>query len=129
MQLQEVMREAYAHPAVEGIIVWGGWKASGCNQTCLEDPDIDHLAKSCNEKCLIDNDFNSRPPGDTVDKLLKESKTEEVKGVSDKNGVFEHNVSLGEYALTFTHPSIPRFGTKMFDVPRRDGPLELRVCV
>ncbi|KAL3620954.1 hypothetical protein CASFOL_035866 [Castilleja foliolosa] len=128
-QLEEVMREAYAHPAVEGIIVWGGWKPTGCNQTCLEDPDVYHLAKGCAEMCLVDNNFNNLPPGDTVDKLIKEWKTTDVKGVTDENGVFEHNVFLGEYAVTFTHPEIPRFGTKTFSVPSGEGPFELRVLI
>ncbi|GFP86777.1 endo-1 4-beta-xylanase 2 [Phtheirospermum japonicum] len=112
VQLEEVMREAYSHPAVEGIIVWGGWKPKGCA-----------------EMCLVDNNFKNLPPGDVVDKLIKEWKTTDVKGVTDENGVFEHDVFLGEYTLTFTHPSIARFGTKTFNVPSGEGPLELRVCM
>ncbi|KAL0422405.1 UNVERIFIED_CONTAM: Endo-1,4-beta-xylanase 4 [Sesamum latifolium] len=96
-QLEEVMREAFAHPAVEGIIVWG------------------------------DNNFKNLPAGDVVDKLINEWKTTNVTGVTDGDGVFEHKVFLGDYSVTYSHPLIPRPVTKIFSVRKEKGPLELRL--
>ncbi|KAI3445757.1 hypothetical protein Pfo_002422 [Paulownia fortunei] len=128
-QLEEVMREAYSHPAVEGIIVWGGWKPTGCNQTCLTDKNYDVLPKGCAEMCLTDNNFKNLPAGDVVDKLIKEWKTTNVTGVTDKDGVFKQKVFLGEYSLTYSHPLIPRPVTKLFNVTNEKGPLELWVSI
>ncbi|KAL0365173.1 UNVERIFIED_CONTAM: Endo-1,4-beta-xylanase 5-like [Sesamum angustifolium] len=105
-QLEEVMREAFSHPAVEGIIVWGGWKPTGCNQTCLTDKNYDVLPKGCAVMCLIDSNFKNLPAGDVVDKLINEWKTSNVTGVTDGDGVFEHRVFLGEYSVTYSHPRI-----------------------
>ncbi|KAK4401856.1 2-carboxy-1,4-naphthoquinone phytyltransferase, chloroplastic [Sesamum angolense] len=107
-ELEEVMREAFSHPAVEGIIVWGGWKPTGCNQTCLTDKNYEVLPKGCAEMCLIDNNFKNLPAGDVVDKLINEWKTTNVTGVTDGDGVFEHKVFLGDYSVTYSHPLIPR---------------------
>ncbi|KAK4378580.1 hypothetical protein RND71_000442 [Anisodus tanguticus] len=30
--LEEIMREAYAHPAVKGMMIWIGWKPDECNE-------------------------------------------------------------------------------------------------
>ncbi|KAL6545806.1 hypothetical protein OROGR_009680 [Orobanche gracilis] len=128
-ELEEVMREVYSHPAVEGIIVWGGWKPTGCNETCLEDKNYDVLPKGCAEMCLVDNSFNNLPPGDVLDKLIDEWKTTNVSGVTDTSGFFENRVFLGEYSLTFTHPTIPTPVTRTFNVTGGDGTLELRVSV
>ncbi|KAL0335090.1 UNVERIFIED_CONTAM: Endo-1,4-beta-xylanase 4 [Sesamum radiatum] len=124
-ELEEVMREAFSHPAVEGIIVWGGWKPTGCNQTCLTDKNYDALPKGCAEMCLIDNNFKNLPAGDVVDKLINEWKTTNVTGVTDGDGVFEHKVFLGDYSVTYSHPLIPRPVNKIFSVRKEKGPLEL----
>ncbi|XP_011088132.1 uncharacterized protein LOC105169441 [Sesamum indicum] len=127
-QLEEVMREAFSHPAVEGIIVWGGWKPTGCNQTCLTDKNYDVLPKGCAEMCLIDSNFKNLPTGDIVDKLINEWKTSNVSGVTDGDGVFEHKVFLGEYSVTYSHPLIPRPVEKIFNVTNGEGPFELWVA-
>ncbi|CAL5329584.1 endo-1,4-beta-xylanase 5-like [Camellia sinensis] len=85
--LEEIMREAYSHPAVEGIIVWSGWKPTGCSNMCL-----------------TDNNFTNLPAGDVVDKLIQEWKTKNLKGETDENGVYEHQVFLGEYNVTVLDP-------------------------
>ncbi|KAK4405338.1 Endo-1,4-beta-xylanase 1 [Sesamum angolense] len=53
--LEQVLREGFSHPAVNGIILWTALRQGGCYQMCL-----------------TDGDFNNLPAGDTVDKLLKE---------------------------------------------------------
>lgn len=76
------MREAYAHPAVEGIIVWSGWKPTGCSNMCL-----------------TDNSFKNLPAGDVVDKLINEWKTN-VMGETGDDGVYENQIFHGEYTVT-----------------------------
>ncbi|KAK4284473.1 hypothetical protein QN277_001301 [Acacia crassicarpa] len=53
--LEEILREAYSHPSVEGIVMWTAWRPEGCYRMCL-----------------TDNNFNNLPTGDVVDKLLQE---------------------------------------------------------
>ncbi|KAK4476912.1 hypothetical protein RD792_016078, partial [Penstemon davidsonii] len=128
--LEDVLREAYAHPAVEGIIVWGGWKPTGCNQTCLTDRNFDVLPKGCAPMCLTDNYFNNLPTGDVVDKLIREWKTTNVEGVTNKNGTFETNVFQGGYSLTISHPKIPSVVQKKIRVINENaGALELSISL
>lgn len=81
--LEEIMREAYSHPAVQGIIVWSGWKPTGCSNMCL-----------------FDNNFKNLPAGDVVDKLIEEWKTKTVTGETDVDGVYEDHIFHGEYSVT-----------------------------
>ncbi|KAH7290202.1 hypothetical protein KP509_30G036100 [Ceratopteris richardii] len=53
--LEDVLREAFSHPAVQGIVMWTAWKPSGCYRMCLTDDNMDNLAT-----------------GDVVDILLHE---------------------------------------------------------
>ncbi|XP_059648018.1 endo-1,4-beta-xylanase 4-like isoform X2 [Cornus florida] len=84
--LEEIMREAYSHPAVEGIIVWSGWKPTGCSNMCL-----------------TNNDFKNLPAGDVVDKLIEEWKTDNLQGVTDENGVYANHIFHGEYIVTVSN--------------------------
>ncbi|XP_042519796.1 endo-1,4-beta-xylanase 4-like [Macadamia integrifolia] len=84
--LEEIMREAYSHPSVQGIIVWAGWKPTGCSRMCL-----------------TDNSFKNLPTGDVVDKLIQEWSTNVLQGTTDINGIYEHSVFLGEYLVTVTN--------------------------
>ncbi|CAK9164670.1 unnamed protein product, partial [Ilex paraguariensis] len=102
--LEEIMREAYSHPAVGGIIVFAGWKPTNCNDTCLNNNNYDTLPKGCAKLCLHDNRFKNLPSGDVVDKLLQEWKTRNLKGATDKNGVFEDAISHGEYNVKVFNP-------------------------
>ncbi|GER55544.1 4-beta-xylanase, partial [Striga asiatica] len=125
-QLEEVMREAYSHPAVEGIIVWGGWKPTGCNQTCLEDTNYYTLPTGCSVMCLVDNNFRNLPPGDVVDKLIDEWKSN-VDGVTDGNGVFQQRVFLGSYKLKFEHPEVKGTVKRRFNVTVGERDLEFKL--
>ncbi|KAK4491968.1 hypothetical protein RD792_002752 [Penstemon davidsonii] len=128
-QLEDVMREAFAHPAVEGIIVWAGWKPTICSEACLTNMDK-KLPKGCSELCLTDNNFKNLPTGDVVDKLLKEWRTTNVNGVSDNNGLFESNVFHGGYSLTVSHPQIPGIVKLNITVTNdKPGPLEVSISL
>ncbi|XAR53038.1 Endo-1,4-beta-xylanase [Bertholletia excelsa] len=101
--LEEIMREAYSHPAVKGIIVWSGWKPTGCSNMCL-----------------TDNNFNNLPAGDVVDKLIREWKTQHLKGTTDVDGVFEQDVFCGKYSVTVLDPHSGVNLTRQVEVTNKD---------
>ncbi|CAI9765446.1 unnamed protein product [Fraxinus pennsylvanica] len=81
--LEEVLREGFSHPAVNGIILWTALRQNSCYQMCL-----------------TDNDLNNLPAGDTVDKLLKEWQTGILEGKTDEYGSYSFSGFLGEYKIT-----------------------------
>lgn len=123
------MRESFAHPGVEAMIVWGGWKPTACSEKCLADENYDVLPKGCAEMCLIDGNMKNLPAGDVVDKLIKEWTTRNVSGITGDDGVFEHKVFLGEYSLSYSHPEISGTVNKTFNVTSGKGPLDLWVSL
>ncbi|KAJ0973696.1 hypothetical protein J5N97_015661 [Dioscorea zingiberensis] len=103
--LEEILREAFAHPAVQGIVMWGSWHPQGCYRMCL-----------------TDNNFKNLPTGDVVDKLLKEWKTKsQFEGIADINGFFELDLFHGEYEITTSHPSSNSSSLHMVKVDGGDG--------
>ncbi|XP_037489695.1 endo-1,4-beta-xylanase 5-like [Triticum dicoccoides] len=87
--LEDVLREGYGHPNVEGMVLWAAWHKHGCWVMCL-----------------TDNNFTNLPTGNVVDKLIAEWKTHPVAATTDANGVAELNLVHGEYTFTVTHPSL-----------------------
>ncbi|XBJ15580.1 hypothetical protein VPH35_007447 [Triticum aestivum] len=87
--LEEVLREGYGHPNVEGMVMWAAWHAQGCWVMCL-----------------TDNNFNNLPAGDRVDKLIAEWRAHPEGATMDANGVTELDLVHGEYSFTVTHPSL-----------------------
>ncbi|RZS16671.1 hypothetical protein BHM03_00048704 [Ensete ventricosum] len=86
--LEEVLREAYSHPAVQGIVIWGAWHPEGCWRMCL-----------------TDNNFKNLPAGDVVDKLIFEWRSANVAATTDADGLLRAELFHGEYKITITHPS------------------------
>ncbi|KAG0485408.1 hypothetical protein HPP92_009487 [Vanilla planifolia] len=86
--LEEVLREGYGHPAVQGIVMWGGWHQEGCNKMCL-----------------TDNSFRNLATGDVVDRLLKEWRSEHVAGTTYADGFFQARLFHGEHDIVVVHPS------------------------
>lgn len=84
--LEEVLREGFSHPSVNGIMLWTALHLNGCYQMCL-----------------TDKDFNNLPAGDVVDKLLKEWQTRGEQGVTDEHGAYSFYGYLGEYQVRVTH--------------------------
>uniref|UniRef100_A0A7N2N0K6 GH10 domain-containing protein n=1 Tax=Quercus lobata TaxID=97700 RepID=A0A7N2N0K6_QUELO len=80
--LEEVLREGFSHPSVNGILLWTALHPNGCYQMCL-----------------TDNNFQNLPAGDTVDKLLKEWQTGEVQGQTNEHGSYSFYGFLGEYKM------------------------------
>ncbi|KAK3148072.1 hypothetical protein QOZ80_3BG0290230 [Eleusine coracana subsp. coracana] len=85
--LEEVLREAYAHPAVQGIVLWSAWHPEGCYVMCL-----------------TDNSFNNLPQGDVVDRLIAEWRATPRGATTDAQGYFEAELPHGEYKVTVSHP-------------------------
>ena len=84
--LDQVLREAHAHPAVNGIIVWSAWSPNGCYRMCL-----------------TDNNFRNLPTGDVVDKIIREFFGAVVTATTDANGFYETSLVHGDYQLSFAH--------------------------
>ncbi|KAK4424068.1 Endo-1,4-beta-xylanase 1 [Sesamum alatum] len=84
--LEQVLREGFSHPAVDGIMLWTALRQGSCYQMCL-----------------TDGDFNNLPAGDTVDKLLKEWQTGTLEGRTDEHGSYSFFGFLGEYVVTATY--------------------------
>lgn len=80
--LEQVLREGFSHPSVNGIMLWTALHPYGCYQMCL-----------------TDNDFNNLPSGDVVDKLLQEWQTGRVEGITDEHGSHSFYGFLGEYRI------------------------------
>ena len=84
--LEQILREAYSHPAVQGIIMWTAWHPG-----------------SCYRMCLTDNNFKNLATGDVVDKLIAEWKSAHVVGTTDADGYFEAQLFHGEYDMSLKH--------------------------
>jgi hypothetical protein len=84
--LEEVLREGFSHPSVNGIMLWTALHPNGCYRMCL-----------------TDNNFRNLPAGDVVDKLLKEWQTGEVKGETDEHGSYSFYGFLGEYKISVNY--------------------------
>ncbi|XP_047093519.1 endo-1,4-beta-xylanase 4-like [Lolium rigidum] len=97
--LEQVLREGYGHPGVQGIVMWAAWHANGCYVMCL-----------------TDNNFNNLPVGALVDKLIAEWKTHKTAATTDANGLVELDLVHGDYKLTVNHPSLHTAATKTMTV-------------
>ncbi|ONL95889.1 Glycosyl hydrolase family 10 protein [Zea mays] len=84
--LEQVLREAYSHPAVSGVMLWTALHPSGCYQMCLTDWNLSNL-----------------PTGDVVDRLLNEWRTLQAAGQTDAHGAYSFTGYLGEYVLTVSY--------------------------
>ncbi|KAK3028477.1 hypothetical protein RJ639_040046 [Escallonia herrerae] len=81
--LEEVLREGFSHPSVNGMMLWTALHRYGCYQMCL-----------------TDNDLKNLPAGDTVDKLLNEWQTGFIADQTDEQGSYSFFGFLGEYNVT-----------------------------
>lgn len=81
--LEEVLREGFSHPSVNGIMLWTALHPNGCYQMCLTDYYLNNL-----------------PAGDVVDKLLQEWETRVVNGETDEHGSYIFDGFLGEYNVS-----------------------------
>ncbi|KAL1190214.1 Endo-1,4-beta-xylanase 5 [Cardamine amara subsp. amara] len=80
--LEQVLREGFSHPSVNGIMLWTALHPNGCYQMCL-----------------TDDKFRNLPAGDVVDQKLTEWKSGEVKATTDDHGSLSFFGFLGEYRV------------------------------
>ncbi|XP_010246857.1 PREDICTED: uncharacterized protein LOC104590040 isoform X2 [Nelumbo nucifera] len=99
--LEQVLREGFSHPSVNGIMLWTALHPNGCYQMCL-----------------TDNDLNNLPAGDVVDKLLQEWQTGEIKGQTNEQGSYSFYGFLGEYKLYVQYED--KFINSTFSLSRGD---------
>lgn len=84
---EQILREGYAHPAVQGIVMWAGPAVDGYNMT------------------LADYKFSNTPAGNLVDKLINEWKSGVQELTTDDSGLLEVSLFHGEYEVTVVHPA------------------------
>ncbi|KAK3420413.1 hypothetical protein EUGRSUZ_G01217 [Eucalyptus grandis] len=99
--LEEVLREAYSHPGVEGIIMFAGPAYAGFNSTAL-----------------ADMNFDNTPAGDVVDQLIQEWRSEDLVAHADDGGFFSTTLLHGEYEITITDPISNFSSTSRFEVTK-----------
>ncbi|KAF7811085.1 endo-1,4-beta-xylanase 5-like isoform X2 [Senna tora] len=104
--LEEILKEGYSHPAVEGIITFGGPITAGFK-----------------DMPLADENFHNTPAGDVVDKLLKEWKSGPMKAQADSNGFVDVSLFHGDYDVTVVHPITKSSITQKLSV-HKDAPQE-----
>jgi len=107
--LEEVLREGFAHPSVDGIMLW---TAMGANASCYQ-------------MCLTDANFTNLPAGDVVDRLLGEWQTKEVLGATNDRGSFNFSAFLGEYRLSVTY--LNRTADATFSLARSDDTKHINI--
>ena len=100
--LEEILREAYAHPAVEGIITFSGPAIAGFK-----------------DMQLVDWNFHNTPAGDVVDKLLNEWKTGSVQVKTDSKGFVDVSLFHGDYDVTVIHPVTKSSSTTNLSVKKQ----------
>ncbi|KAJ8767081.1 hypothetical protein K2173_012672 [Erythroxylum novogranatense] len=81
--LDQVLREGFSHPAVDGIMLWTALHSYGCYQMCL-----------------TDNNLKNLPAGDVVDRLLRSWRTGNLRGQSDGQGAYSFVGFFGEYKVS-----------------------------
>ncbi|WJX21148.1 endo-1,4-beta-xylanase [Trifolium repens] len=84
---EEILREGYSHPAVQGIVMFVGPKPAGFDVTLL-----------------TDENFQNTPTGDVVDKLIREWGTGPHTAIADSRGIIDITLHHGDYDVTVTHP-------------------------
>ena len=87
--MEEVLRESYSHPAVEGIIMFSGPAQAGFNTTML-----------------ADETFKNTAARDVVCKLIQEWGTGSHIATADNRGVVDISLHHDDYDVTVTYPLI-----------------------
>nr|CAB3476396.1 unnamed protein product [Digitaria exilis] len=105
--LEIVMREAFAHPAVEGVMLWGFMQG--------------HMWRSHGQ--LVDADGKVTEAGSRLVDLRREW-TSHARGTVDANGKFKFRGFHGTYQVLLT-TAAGEVRKKAFDVNKGDAPLVL----
>ncbi|CAM6086771.1 unnamed protein product [Calypogeia fissa] len=95
-----ILREAYAHPSVEGFMLWGFWEGSMCRKNSH----------------LVDSDKRVNECGQRFIALKKEWLTS-LEGVTDQHGQIQFRGFQGEYTLTMQGRGV----SNTFNVTKGNG--------
>ncbi|KAJ3685440.1 hypothetical protein LUZ61_014604 [Rhynchospora tenuis] len=109
--LEVMLREAFAHPAVEGIVLWGFWEVSVWRKNS-------HLVNA-------EGDLNEA--GKRFVKLKKEWLSH-ARGQVDNNGAFNFRGYHGSYTVEVDTASGKKL-TQSFTVDKGDSPLVLNISL
>lgn len=103
------MKEAFSHPAVEGIISFSGPAIAGFK-----------------DMPLVDMNFKNTAAGNVVDKLLGEWKSENLETTTDGRG-FSPEISLfhGDYDVVVSHPATKSSTSVSFTVSKDSIPQQI----
>ncbi|CAA0812383.1 Glycosyl hydrolase family 10 protein [Striga hermonthica] len=103
--LDQIINELYAHPKMEGILLWSAWNPHGCYQMCL-----------------TDNNFKNLATGDVVDNFISYlTHNADSPGSTDSNGIYEKSLFHGEYEVTVQHPNGVSSSRQIDVVPRDEA--------
>ncbi|CAN0920770.1 Endo-1,4-beta-xylanase 5-like [Linum grandiflorum] len=112
--LEQILREGYSHPAVQGIIMFGGPEEAGFE-----------------ELILADKDFRNTAAGDVVDQLLKEWTTDvALASATDGQGFVQASLFYGDYEISIRDPatnSVTSLSYKHSAAAREDSTVNLSV--
>ena len=108
--LEEVLREGYSHPVVQGIIMFVGPITAGFNETTL-----------------VDKNFKNTAIGDVVDKLIAEWKTGTLELTTDDQGYIDASLFHGDYEVTAEDKFAKSSATLSFKVTKDEKQAFVRV--
>ncbi|GJM96159.1 hypothetical protein PR202_ga12972 [Eleusine coracana subsp. coracana] len=109
--LETVLREAYAHPAVEGVVLWGFWE----------------LFMSRDNAHLVDAEGRVNEAGKRLLQLKHEWLTH-AHGKADDNGEFKFRGYHGTYRVDVTTSAGAKF-SQTFSLDKDDAPMVLDIKV
>uniref|UniRef100_A0A0D9VXA7 GH10 domain-containing protein n=1 Tax=Leersia perrieri TaxID=77586 RepID=A0A0D9VXA7_9ORYZ len=109
--LEVMLREAYAHPAVDGVVLWGFWE----------------LFMSRDDAHLVDAEGEVNEAGKRLLQLKKEWLTR-AHGHADGNGEFRFRGYHGAYRVDVVTPAGGKVSQE-FTVDKDDSPLVLNITV
>lgn len=106
--LEHIMRELYAHRAVDGIMMWAAmWQTGRCWMMCLTDRNFVNLAT-----------------GDVVDKIMAEwTYASGIQATTSAQGLFQTSLFYGEYEAQVNLPTAqtPTGSSKFKVAPNNAG--------
>ncbi|KQK13823.1 uncharacterized protein LOC100831608 [Brachypodium distachyon] len=108
--LEVMLREAYAHPAVEGVMLWGFWEL--------------FMSRDCSHLVNAEGDVNEA--GRRLLQLKKEWLTH-AHGRADENGEFKFRGHHGSYRVEVVTPAGKV--SQEFTVDKDDSPMVLNINV
>lgn len=110
-QLEIIMREAFSHPAVGGIILWQTAHPP-CTEWNYFDPNVCTVCTNC----LVDWNWNERPIGQRYLQLRSEWSSHVANKLTARNGILANfRGYFGSYKAVITYGG--KQFTRFFDVP------------